>query len=271
VIKMKAIVFGGSGFLGSHVADVLTDKGYEVIIFDLKPSPYIQPGQKMIVGDILDFDVVKEAVREASVVYNFAGIADMDEAREKPVETIKNNILGNAYILEAIKNSKLNRYVFASTVYVYSDLGSFYKSSKQACELCIEEYSKEYGIPYTVLRYGSLYGPRANESNPIFRLLKRILLEGKISHWGSGEEIREYIHVEDAARCSVEILSENFINQHVIITGHHPIKSKELLGMINEIFGNKFPIEFRHEEPDGHYQMTPYSYNPRIGRKYVSS
>jgi len=271
VIKMKAIVFGGSGFLGSHVADVLTDKGYEVIIFDLKPSPYIQPGQKMIVGDILDVDAIEKAVKDVSIVYNFAGIADMDEASAKPIETIKNNILGNAYILEAIKNNELKRYVFASTVYVYSESGSFYKTSKQACELYIEDYSKKYAIPYTILRYGSLYGPRANKTNPIYRLLKNILLENKISYWGNGEEIREYIHVDDAARCSIEILGKNFVNQHVIITGHHPIKSKELLTMINEILGNKLSIEFQNAKPDTHYQVTPYSFNPRIGRKYISS
>ena len=267
---MKAIVFGGSGFVGSHTADVLSEKGYEVIIFDLAPSPYLKARQKMIVGDILDLDAVKEAVAGASVVYNFAGIADIDEASEKPVETIKHNILGNAHILESIKNQEIYRFILASTVYVYSEAGSFYKSSKQACELYVEDYSKRYGIPYTIVRYGSLYGPRANESNPVYRLLKRAFTEKKISHYGSGEEIREYIHVEDAARCSVEILDDNFINQHVILTGHHPIKSRDLMTMINEMFKNQLTVEFRDEKPDSHYLVTPYSFNPRLGKKYVS-
>ena len=267
---MKAIVFGGSGFVGSHTADVLSEKGYEVTIFDLAPSPYLKAGQKMIMGDILDLDAVKKAVAGASVVYNFAGIADIDEAGEKPIETIKYNILGNAHILESVKKQDIYRFVFASTVYVYSETGSFYKSSKQACELYIEDYANKYGIPYTIVRYGSLYGPRANESNPVYKILKRAFTEKKISHYGSGEEIREYIHVEDAARCSVEILDDNFINQHVILTGHHPIKSRELMTMINEMFSNKLTVEFRDEKPDTHYLVTPYSYNPRLGKKYVS-
>ena len=256
--------------MGSHVADVLLEKGHEVIIFDLKPSPYLKAGQRMIVGDILDINAVKEAVDGVPIVYNFAGVADIEEANKKPIETIKHNILGNAHILESIKHQEVYRYVFASTTYVYSEAGSFYKSSKQACELYIEDYAKKYGIPYTILRYGSLYGPRASESNPLFQLLKRALLEKKISHYGSGEEIREYIHVEDAARCSVEMLDENFINQHVLLTGHHPIRSKDLVVMINEILGNKLTIEFRHEKPDTHYEVTPYSFNPRLGKKYVS-
>ncbi|MFH1846186.1 MAG: NAD-dependent epimerase/dehydratase family protein [Candidatus Omnitrophota bacterium] len=268
---MKAVVFGRSGFLGSYVADNLLDKGYEVVIFDVKTSPHIKSGQKIIIGDVLDSEAVKDAVRGASIVYNFAGVSDIDEASEKPLETIRQNILGNAHILDALKDEKIERYIFASTVYVYSEAGSFYKSSKQACELYIEDYSKKYDIPYTILRYGSLYGPRSNEKNPIYALLKNILTKKKISYWGNGDEIREYIHVEDAARCSVEILDENFVNQNVIIAGHHPVKSKELLTMINEILGDDLPIEFRNEKSDIHYQITPYSFNPRIGRKYVSS
>lgn len=268
---MKAVVFGGSGFIGSHVADILTEKGYDVVIYDLKPSPFINSQQTMIEGDILDEKTVKNAVKDATVIYNFAGIADIDEAVERPLDTIKNNILGNAIILEATKEQKIERYVFASTIYVYSDSGSFYKSSKQACELHIEDYSKAYGVPYTIVRYGSLYGVRADEHNPIYRVLKQALLENSISYWGTGEEIREYIHVEDAARCSVEILDKNFINQNVLLTGHHPIKTKDLMAMINEIFGNKVKIEMGKASVSAHYKITPYSFQPKVGRKYVSS
>ena len=268
---MKTIVFGGSGFIGSHVADILSEKGYDVSIFDIKSSEYIKPEQRMILGNILDEKAVKKAVKGVHIVYNFAGIADIDEAREKPLETIKNNILGNAIILEAVKDQKIERYIFASTIYVYSNSGSFYRSSKQACELHIEDYSKMYRIPYTILRYGSLYGSRADERNFIYKILKQAILENKISYWGKGEEIREYIHVEDAARCSVEILDKSFINQNVILTGHHPIKTKDLLVMINEIFGTKLKIEFKRKNIEDHYEITPYSFNPKIGRKYISS
>src|SRR3989338_5623018 len=269
---MKAIVFGGSGFLGGHVSDVLLKKGYQVTIFDIDAYEYIKPGQEMILGDILDEKAVRKAVKGIPIVYNFAGIADMEEANEKPLDTIRNNILGNAIILEAIRAQKtIERYVFSSTIYVYSNAGSFYRSSKQACESYIENYSEKYGIPYAILRYGSLYGPRANQTNPIYRILKQALTENKISYWGDGEEVREYIHVEDAARCSVEILSNDFVNENVILTGHHPIKSKDLLIMINEIYGGKVKIEFMKKQFDAHYEITPYSFSPKIGRKYVST
>jgi len=78
---MRTIVFGGSGFLGSHVADALSESGHEVVVFDIRKSPYIRPDQKMVVGDILDDKLVEETLQKYSieVVYNFAGIADIDE------------------------------------------------------------------------------------------------------------------------------------------------------------------------------------------------
>jgi len=268
---MKAIVFGGSGFLGSHVADALTSAGYETIIFDIKKSPYLQKGQAMFVGNILDKEAVGKAVAGCEVVYNFAGMADIEEAHLKPLETVENNILGNTIILEACRLSQVKRFVFASTVYVYSDAGSFYRSSKQACELIIENYHEVFGLPYTILRYGSLYGPRAGETNWVYKTLKQAVTEGKITRYGDGEEIREYIQVEDAARCSVMILAKEFENQSVIITGYQPIRVKDIMIMIREMLGNKIELEFLPTDSGLHYEITPYIFSPKIARRFVSN
>ena len=268
---MKVTVFGGSGFVGSHVADVLTEKGHEVTIFDLHPSEYLKKDQNMLVGNILDEKAVDRAVDGADVVYNFAGIADIEEASIKPLETIKNNILGNAIILEACRLHKIKRFVFASSVYVYSEAGSFYRSSKQACELITENYNEKYGLPFTILRYGSLYGPRADERNWVYQILKQAITEGKITRLGGGEELREYIHVQDAARCSVEILSPEFENQYVIITGGQQMKVKDLMIMIKEMLNNKIELKFVPTESTLHYEITPYSFNPRVAKKFVSN
>ena len=121
--------------------------------------------QKMLMGDILDTQQVNKAIKGSQYVYHFAGLADIKEAREKPIETVKSNILGTTYILEACREYNVDRIIFASTIYVYSDLGSFYRSSKQSCELLIENYSDEFELNHTILRYGSLYGRRANDFN----------------------------------------------------------------------------------------------------------
>ena len=267
---MKAIVFGGSGFLGSHVADALTEVGYETVIFDIKESPYLQKGQEMMVGNILDRKAVEKTVAGCDVVYNFAGMADIQEAYSRPIEAVENNILGNTIVLEACRLNQVKRFVFASTVYVYSEAGSFYRSSKQACELITENYNEVFGLPYTILRYSSLYGPRANEGNWIYQILKQAVTEGKITRYGNGEEIREYIHVEDAARCSVKVLAPEFENQCVIIAGNQPIKVKDLMIMIREMLSNKIELEFLPTDSSLHYEITPYTFNPKIARRLIS-
>ncbi|MEM0492462.1 MAG: NAD-dependent epimerase/dehydratase family protein [Candidatus Thermoplasmatota archaeon] len=267
----KVVVFGGAGFIGSHTSDVLTERGYSVKIFDVKKSMYLQKNQRMIIGDILDEKAVDKAVKGCDIVYNFAAMSDIDEAHKKPIETIKANILGNTYILEACRKYHVKRFVFASTIYVYSDKGSFYRSSKQACELIIENYNDVFNLPYTILRYGSLYGPRAQDTNWIRKILKQALIEGKITRYGDGEEIREYIHVKDAARLSADILDDRYKNSVVMITGNNPIKIKDLHIMIKEMLKNKIKLEYLPAVSNTHYEITPYIFNPRVAKKIVSN
>jgi len=267
---MKAIVFGGSGFLGSHIADCLTEKGFEVTIFDLKPSPYLLPEQKMIIGDMIDEKAVFEAVRGQDYVYNFAGIADLDDATTKPMDTVQQNIAGTVVLLEASRKNAAKRFVYASTIYVYSEKGGFYRCSKQAAELYIEEYERKFSLDYTILRYGTLYGPRSDQRNSIYRYTKQAIEDKKIICIGTGDETREYVHVKDAARLSVSILAEEYRNKHIIITGHHPMRFKDMLFMIREILDNQIEIQFSGNENEAHYNITPYSFVPKIGHKLVN-
>ena len=271
---MNAVVFGGSGFLGSHTADVLSENRYDVTIFDTKKSPYIKPNQHMIIGNILDKNAVNVSIQHADVVYNFAALADLDESHNKPLETIETNILGNTIILDSCLKNNVDRYVFASTVYVYSDVGSFYRISKFACELIIQNYQKEYGLPYTILRYGSLYGSRCQKNNFIYKILKQALTEKKISRIGDGEEIREYIHVRDASELSVDILSDKYKNQSINITGNQSMKIKELFEMVSEMLEGNIDVEYLPgDSVSHHYRITPYKFDqsPEVGKKLVSN
>jgi len=267
---MNITVFGGSGFLGSHVADALIEKGHNVLIFDNVKSPYLKKGQTMMGGDVLDERAVQKAVQSADVVYNFIALADIGQAWERPVETAKINVLGNMHILEAARKADVKRFVFSSSIYVYSDAGSFYKSSKQACELFIEDYQKTHNLDYTILRYGSLYGPRANEYNWIYRILKQALTEKKMTREGDGEEIREYIHVLDAAKLSCYILKEKYKNKSLIIAGNTQIKIKDLLVMIKEMLKGDVDINYVPSKMKDHYEITPYVFNPKVATKIES-
>ncbi len=269
--KQKVLVTGGSGFLGSHVADALTRNGYAVRIFDREPSPYISAGQEMIVGDINDPEAIMKAMESCTYVYHFAGIADLEEAKKNVVETARINILGTLSVLECAREMGIKRFVFASTIYVYSDRGGFYRASKQSCENFIETFEMMYGLPYTILRYGSLYGRRAGSTNGIYKLIKSALEDGEIVYGGDENAMREYIHVADAAQLSVDILGEDFKNRHIILTGNERLKIVDVMRMISEMLPNKPEIRFGEKTLAGNYAMTPYSYNPRLGHKLTGN
>ena len=266
----KAVIFGGSGFIGSHVADLLSMDGYSVTIFDEVRSPWLRSDQNFITGDItkkLDVDLVIEG---ASVVYNFAALADLNAALKRPLDTININILGNAIILESCVKYKVERFVYASTVYVNSRDGGFYRCSKQASENYIDEYHKIYGLNYSIVRYGSLYGPRAGESNGLYRIVKSAIETGKVKYQGHPKSMREYIHVQDAVRASVALLEEEFIGKTIVLTGQEPMLVSNVLEMIAEILGyQEDAIEFVTDSYDGHYVKTSYAYEPRLGMKYI--
>ena len=262
-------VIGGSGFIGSHVADQLSNEGYQVRIFDLKDSPWKKPDQEMVIGDLLDKNILNKAISGAEAVYNFAALADLDQARNKPIETVETNILGNVQVLEACRINAVKRFIYASTVYVYSREGSFYRCSKQAAEHYVEEYQRIYNLDYTILRYGSLYGPRADKGNGLLRIVSSALERGVVRYNGSPDSLREYIHVEDASKASVKALGDDFRNQSVVLTGQEPMRVVDLLKMLAEILGLSDSVEFVGGEHPDHYIRTPYAYLPKLGRKYV--
>jgi UDP-glucose 4-epimerase len=267
-----SVVTGGSGFLGSHLADELACRGHAVIVYDRKPSDSLPPDQKQVIGGLDDFELLCRTMEGADTIYHYAALSDLNAARDKPRETVQVNVAGTVNVLEAARLAKVKRIIFASTIYVYSSEGSFYRASKQACEAYIEEYQRRYGLEYTVLRFGSLYGPRADDSNGVYRLLREAARTGKIRYVGEPDDSREYIHVSDAARLSVDILAPEYANQHLVITGHYPMRARDLFTMFSEILGREIKVEYtRPENPDMHYRITPYQFHPRAGKKLTSN
>ncbi len=268
---LRAVVIGGSGFLGSHVADQLSVEGHSVCIYDRVASPWQRPDQEMVVAELSDEVSLSEAIDGTDIVYNFAALADLDEAMSRPKETAEVNILGNMNVLESCRHHDVARFVFASTVYVNSREGGFYRCSKKAAEEYIQEYQHVYDMDYTILRYGSLYGPRAPDSNSLRVILGQAISDGVIRYGGSPEEIREYVHVEDAARASVSILGESYRNRTVVVTGLESIRMSDLLAMCAEILGLPQNIEYLEDSQTGHYIRTPYAYRNNLARKYIPS
>lgn len=265
----KVVVFGGSGFLGSNVADALSEVGANVVIFDLKKSPYIQNGQKMVVGDIINKKDVINVVKGASFVYNFAGVSNLKESLKQPFDTMYFNVLGNINILNACVKNKVNRFVFASSLYVYSNGGSFYRISKLSSELIIEQFQEKFGLEYTIMRYGSLYGPRSDLRNGIYRFIHQAVTEGKIEYHGTEDDIRDYIHVHDASRLSIKILDKSYKNKCITISGQQTLSAKSVLSMINEILNKKIKIKIYPPKEFINYSITPYNFTPRQGIRLI--
>lgn len=265
---MKVVVFGGSGFLGSHISDELSKIGHDVTVFDLYSSKWIRSDQKMVIGDIQDLELLIDVIKGAEVVYNFAALADLNKAKTDPIATVKTNILGNLNILEASRICNVKRFILASSLYVYSQEGSFYRCSKQAAEDYVKEYQEEFGLNFTILRYGSLYGPRADNTNGLLRIIRTGLKDGYFSYEGNIESSREYIHVLDAANASIIALDEVHKNESLTLSGVHSIKVIDLLKMLSEIMGySDKTISFKDGDYIGHYVRTPYSYRSNYGKK----
>ena len=261
----NVLIIGGSGFLGSHIADELSDLGYKVSIFDKTESLYLKKNQKMILGDMLSRKDIISASKNIDYIFHFGAVADIEEAAKDPFKTINQNIMGTVIAIEAAIKNNIKRFIFSSSLYVHNDKGSFYGSSKIACENLLHDYNKKFNLEFTILRYGSLYGPRSQKWNSINKLVYQVLQKGEIKRQGTGNERREYIHVKDAAKLSTLILHRQYKNKTLTITGNQILELRQLAKMIFEIAGIKEKVVFSGKTTSSdHYYLTPYQYNNRF-------
>ena len=139
---MKILILGGSGFIGRNVANVLSKNGHKVTIFDKNKNKNLNKNEKFILGDIRNFNSLSKAINGKDIVYNFAALSDIDQARLKPSQTIILNILAVSNILNLCKSKKVKRFIQASSIYAISEEGGFYARSKRAAEDYILEFNK---------------------------------------------------------------------------------------------------------------------------------
>lgn len=140
----NVLVTGGSGFLGSHIADALSRANHEVTILDIRPSPYLSKGQKMAVGSITNINFVEDLFREGSFdfVYHLAALADINEAKMMPRATAEINILGTLTLLEACIKFNVKRFLFGSSVYVYSNQGGFIAAVSKLVKITLRNFTE---------------------------------------------------------------------------------------------------------------------------------
>src|SRR5579862_1670437 len=118
---MRVLVTGGSGFIGSHVVDKLRDHGHEPVIYDLRHSPWHNGTIDTLIGSITDRAALEEAMEGCDAVAHLAAVADVNDVHSEPEDAEHINSRGTAAVLEAARRAGVNRVVYASTIWVYSD------------------------------------------------------------------------------------------------------------------------------------------------------
>ena len=262
-------ILGGNGYIGSYVADIFLKKGFSVKILDIKKPKIKKKNVKYFLGSILEKKIVKSAIKDATFVFNFAALADIDEASRKPYATAEINILGVINVLMICNTLGVKKIIQASSIYANSEQGSFYGCSKKASEDYIERFFERYKLRYSILRFGSLYGGLIKNGSGLQKLIYQAKKDSRLVYSGTKNASREYIYIEDAAEACYEIIKKKYDNKYLILTGNQKIKIKKVVKIIKEKLNIKNSrIFFKNIKNNIHYEKYPEAYKPRKGVRF---
>ena len=250
---MNVLVTGGIGFIGSHVVDKLIESGYRVRIMDIK-NPSRRQDIEFLKGNITSKEDLRRSLSNIDIVYHIAAFSNIDLVKANPLTTIEHNILGTAYLLEECRKREIKRFILASSVYVYEERGHLYTTCKIASELLCKNYNTLYALPYTILRYGTAYGPRSRQADVVSLFVKRALNGKSLVIYGSGEQKRHFTYVEDLALGNVAALKPVAENKIYTLACRTPVSIKQLAEIIKRMFSNKVTIEYESAREDDYQE-----------------
>jgi len=268
---MKILITGSNGFLGkSLVKKISSTTKHKIIALD-KEHNYECNNVTFLNKDITLAESIEDCFEGVDVVVHYASIADIHEANINPLNTMNVNLIGTINILNLCVKYKIKRFIFSSSVYVNSNQGGLYKVSKKACEDIISHYGEKFNLKYTIMKLGSLYGPGGNSFNFIYNSLRSALKHKRIDRPGDGNELREYIHIDDVNSFVISKFKNlNVDSENIIVSGLQLQKVSDILNIINEILGGKIEINYQNDKKfDGHYKYTSYSYSNFVTKKVI--
>lgn len=274
------LITGGAGFIGSHLTDRLTSKGYKTYVIDnLSTGIKSNINKKAI---FVEDDITKIHIKpllnkiKPSIIYHFAAQSSLQKSLDDPLKDMNINLVSTIRILSSVVTlPTLPTFIFASSAAVYSDGNKLphtensltkpqipYGISKLACEYYINFYGRKYNMPYSVLRFSNVYGPRqisTSEGGVIAIFTNNALMQKPITIFNSGNQTRDFIYVDDvvdacikAGKCNlsgtynistVKGTSINMLTDHLAyISGHtlNIVKAKrELYEVKHSLLANK--------------------------------
>ncbi len=260
---MKVLVTGGAGFIASHIVDGYIKRGDEVVVID-----NLSTGKRENLNakaNFLEMDIQDAAIEDVfknkkfDLVNHQAAQVDVRKSVRDPVFDAQTNILGTINILENCRRYKVKKVVFASSGgVIYGECGkapakeetlpnplSPYGITKRIAELYLNYYHNVWGLDYTALRYGNVYGPRQDpmgEAGVIAIFSKRMLEDKEISIFGQGTQLRDYIYVGDVVYANILVsdLENHKSNNEVFNIGTGKSYSvNELFDIMRDIIGYK--------------------------------
>lgn len=254
---MKALVTGGSGFIGSNVSKMLLSKGVEVVVFDNLSSGNYDNIRELnvnfIKGDILDKDAIKEACKGVDVVFHLAASVGRQRSIDHPQLDSEINLIGTINVLEGMRANGVKKIVYSSSAAIFGELqspeidenhpqnaDSPYGVSKLAAEKMILSYSEIYDITAVCLRYFNIYGVNQRYDlygNVIPIFAHRLFAGEPLLIYGDGTQTRDFVNVYDVARANVMAGLEYGKTEVFNLGSGESITINKLAQMMQEISG----------------------------------
>ncbi len=263
----KILITGGAGFIGSSLADKLlkNKENFVVAVDDLstghkKKLPSGYDNFLFIKADVNDRAVVSDIMTtyKFDYVFHYAAVVGVKRTLENPLLVLR-DIEGIKNILETSKNTKVKKVFYSSSSEVYGEPVEFpqneettplnsklpYAVVKNLGEVFLKSYYREYGLPYTILRFFNTYGPKQSKNFVISRFLYFALKNQDITIYGDGKQTRTFCYIDDNVDTTVRILENNLCENSVINIGNdNEISILELSKLIIDITGSRSKLVF---------------------------
>jgi len=275
--RIKLLVTGGAGFIGSHLIERLLREGDEVVCLD-NFNDYYGPEIKrnniksflrernfeLVKADIRDKDTLKEIFEKYKFqkVIHLAAQAGVRLSLKQPNLYVDVNINGTLNLLELSREYKIKNFIFGSSSSVYgttkeipfSEEGKLkpispYGVSKRAGELLCYTYNHLYNLPVTILRFFTVYGPRQRPDMAIHKFTKLIDECKKIYLYGDGKTSRDYTYISDIVEGIISALNNNFNYEIFNLGNSNPTNLSYLISLIEKNIGKSVKIKYLPEQP----------------------